>query len=155
MFSIVANTFLTGTIDPSNTGTIVFTVESKLAYITGNSTIITKQSNPSDRFEATVASYNKVINNSSNDLISDQATFWLGVAYYDNNQLTKAFNTFKSHHNKYPESAFSKSDLRFESEIFLKQGDVASARVLLNELQTEQARVTLLLISENRYFLGV
>ena len=99
--------------------------------------------------------YNKFINNSSNDLISDQATFWLGVAYYDNNQLAKAFNTFKSHLSKYPESAFSKSNLRFEAEIFLKQGDIASARVMLNELQTEQARVTLLLLSENRYFLGV
>ena len=103
-------------------------------------------------YSKAMEAYKLVIKLSGDDLVSDQALFWLGVAYYDAGNYEDALNTFDRHHQLFPESAFYKSDLRFKSEILISQGKVEKAKVLLRELQTEQARVTLLLLAENKYY---
>lgn len=103
-------------------------------------------------YSKAIEAYKLAIKLSDIDLISDQALFWLGVAYYDAGNYEDAVNTFYRHNQLFPESAFYKSDLRFKSEILISQGKVEQAKVLLRELQTEQARVTLLLLAENKYY---
>ena len=103
-------------------------------------------------YSKAIEAYKLAIKFSDNDLVSDQALFWLGVAYYDAGNYEDAVNTFDRHHQLFPESAFYKSDLRFKSEILISQGKVEKAKVILRELQTEQARVTLLLLAENKYY---
>ena len=103
-------------------------------------------------YSKAIEAYNLAIKFSDNDLVSDQALFWLGVAYYDAGNYEDSVNTFDRHHQLFPESAFYKSDLRFKAEILISQGKIDQANVLLRELQTEQARVTLLLLAENKYY---
>lgn len=103
-------------------------------------------------YSKAMKAYKLAIKLSGNDLIFDQALFWLGVANYDAGNYEDAVNTFDRHHLLFPESAFYKSDLRFKAEILIKQGKKAKAIELLKTLETEQARVTLLLLKENKYF---
>ena len=105
------------------------------------------------KYDLAIMKYTKISEDPVyHELIRDQAKFWLGVALADNLQFDRSIATFRAHYVEFPQSAFRKSDLRFEAEILLIKNQRKQALKILEQLKTEQARVSVLLLKNNLYY---
>ncbi|MFM8235830.1 MAG: hypothetical protein ACKN9N_05550, partial [Actinomycetota bacterium] len=72
-----------------------------------------------------------------------QAQFWKMVAYYDLGSLEEAEKLIKEYGDN-PKDPYRISYLRYQAEIFLKNGLLESARAVLESMDTPQARADLI-----------